>query len=303
MHAQRIHPGLSLCHHLQPEHPPLCVDSHLTSVSSTNALARAQHTHIPGSGRVYETRFRWYVRSPPSSPSAAAALPLFLSGRPFTIGNLHKRLTEARLNHTREREKNRRASEVFVRGGARVCVPGAGAEQWKRQRKRKKAEIARGETAVKLGDGRERRSGEVVGRGRREGARRWRRKFTTRRPPELPDATTEAPRSLPSRFPRLLCSLPPPLPSRPAHQVHLRNNTWYTVPRSPAYPGYALYTVHRNNVTDGLVADHCSTSSFISPSRARQATDRSIDLWIRRDVMANGKLAVQWAPSHISVEI
>lgn len=143
---------------------------------------RARATHVY-SGRVYETRFRWYVRSPPSSPSAAAALPLFLSGRPFTIGNLHKRLTEARLNHTREREKNRRASEVFVRGGARVRVPGprSGAERRKRQGEKKEEGRSRGEAAVE-----EEEEATEEGQGRREGARRWRRKFTTRRPPELP---------------------------------------------------------------------------------------------------------------------
>lgn len=176
-------------------------------------------------GRVYETRFRWYVRSPPSSPSAATALPLFLSGRPFTIGNLHKRLTEARLNHTREREKNRRASEVFVRGGARVRVPGPGAERWKRQRKRKKAD-----REVKLAV-EEEEGATAEGQGRCEGARRWRRKFTTRRPPELPTL----PRRLRALFQVgfLLCSLPPLLP---ADQAHLRNNTWYTVPRSRRIP-------------------------------------------------------------------
>lgn len=47
---------------------------------------------------------------PPSS--CPPPLP-FPSSRSFTIGNLHKRLTEARLNHTRE--KNRKAA----RGGER----------------------------------------------------------------------------------------------------------------------------------------------------------------------------------------
>lgn len=48
---------------------------------------------------------------------------------------------------------------------------------------------------------------------------------------------------------------PPRFPPRPRspvtpRRIHLRNNTWYTVSRSPAYPGYAIhYTVRRNNVT------------------------------------------------------
>lgn len=234
MHAQRIHPGLSLCHHLQPEHPPLRVDSHLTSVPPTSVRARAR-TRIPPSragGRIYETRFRWYVRSPPSSPSAAAALPLFLSVRPFTIGNLHKRLTEARLNHTREREKNRRASKVFVRGGARVRVPGPGAvRRGGRGREKGRRQIAR-RSGGEAGGGRGRRS---VG-GTRKARRRspMEAKVYDASPAGVTDATTEAPRSLPSWFPRLLYSLPPP--SLPAHQVHLRNNTWYTVPRSRRIP-------------------------------------------------------------------
>lgn len=88
--------------------------------------------------------------------SAAAALPLFLSGRSFTIGNLHKRLTEAKLNHTREREKNRKASEVFVRGGARIRVPGPGGEgRGKREEGGSRKEKRRGEAGA--GRGRRRR--------------------------------------------------------------------------------------------------------------------------------------------------
>lgn len=117
-----------------------------------------------------------------SSPSVAAALLLFLSRRPFTIGNLHKRLTEARLNHTREREKNRRASEVFVRGGARVRVPGPGALEEVREKGREGRSREEKKPAVEEEDD----EATVEGQGRREGARRWRRKFTTRRPPELP---------------------------------------------------------------------------------------------------------------------
>lgn len=121
-----------------------------------------------------------------SSLSVAAALLLFLSRQPFTIGNLHKRLTEARLNHTREREKNRRASEVFVRGGARVRVPGPGALEEVREKGREKRQISRREAAKKPAVEEEDDEATVEGQGRREGARRWRRKFTTRRPPELP---------------------------------------------------------------------------------------------------------------------
>lgn len=210
-----------------------------TTHKRAGARARATHTHTPNRPGLRNAGFRWYVRSPPSSPSAAAALPLFLSGRPFTIGNLHKRLTEARLNHTREREKNRRASEVFVRGGARVTRSRSrsGAERRRRQRKRKKAD--------------------------REEKRRWKRKKKRRRRDKegakaLADGGESLRRVARRSYRRYhggsalssksVSSLPPaPLP---AHRVHLRNNTWYTVPRSPPYPGYAPYTV-RNNVTVG----------------------------------------------------
>lgn len=128
---------------------------------------------------------------------------------------------------------------MFVRGGARVRGSGPGAERWKRQRKRKRATSPRGEAAEKLCTVKEEeQEAAEVGQGRREGARRWRRKFTTRRPPELP--------TLPRRLRALFqvgflasCTLvlpscaPSPLPAR---QVHLRNNTWYTVPRSRRIP-------------------------------------------------------------------
>lgn len=93
-------------------------------------------------------------------------------------------------------------------------------------------------------------------------------------PAGVTDATTEAQRAHLLGF--LPPSLPPPVTPR---RIHLRNNTWYTVSRSPAYPGYAIhYTVRRNNVTLApLVADHCSSSSFISPLCIRG----NIDLWIR----------------------
>lgn len=50
--------------------------------------------------------------------------------------------------------------------------------------------------------------------------------------------------SLPSRFPRLLrfSSSPLPLPSFAGRRVHLRNNTWYTVPRSLARISVTLYS-------------------------------------------------------------
>jgi len=225
------------------------------------------HTRNSGpGGRVYETHFRRYVRSPPSSPSSvAAALSLFLSGRPFTIGNLHKRLTEARLNHTREREKNRKASEVFVRGGARVRIPGprSGVERWKKQRKRKKAQIARGEAAEKLSVEEE------------EEERWWRDKEGAKALADGGESLRRVARRSYRRYhggsalssksvsspPALALSLSPLLPTR---QIHLRNNTWYTVPRSRRIP-VMRYTP--SAVTMWLVADHCSTSSFISPSR------------------------------------
>lgn len=158
MHAQRIHPGLSLCHHLQPEHPPLRVDSHLTSVPPTNV--RATHAYS-GAGRAGLRNAFPLVRPVASVVPVRSnrALPLFLSGRPFTIGNLHKRLTEARLNHTREREKNRRASEVFVRGGARVRVPWSRSGAMEEAEKKEEGR-SRGEARGEADGGRGRRSGQ-----------------------------------------------------------------------------------------------------------------------------------------------
>jgi len=93
-------------------HPQTCERAQRNAYSEPWAGGSTKRVSAGTSGRLHRPA------------SAAAALPLFLSGRSFTIGNLHKRLTEAKLNHTREREKNRKASEVFVRGGARIRVPG-----------------------------------------------------------------------------------------------------------------------------------------------------------------------------------
>lgn len=92
-------------------------------------------------GRLLRTGLRNALTSG-RSPSSRSRQPCggglyFCPGRPFTIGNLHKRLTEAKLNHTREREKNRRASKLFVcMRESEDTFP-----VWKRQRKRKRTNL------------------------------------------------------------------------------------------------------------------------------------------------------------------
>lgn len=155
MHAQRIHPGLFLYvitfnRNIQraPRElrtvVPVDSPSHLTSAyhpQTYRYASTATHRHTHRQTTPNGPTKCVNIRTLPFFPFAATVRrrrPLFLCpGRPFTIGNLHKRLTEAKLNHTREREKNRRASKLFVcMRESEDTFP-----VWKRQRKRKRANL------------------------------------------------------------------------------------------------------------------------------------------------------------------
>ncbi|KAI4500059.1 hypothetical protein M0802_004929 [Mischocyttarus mexicanus] len=116
MRSQRnaFPPGSTSYHHHHSNHhhqpPPPTTTTTITTTTTTTTINNTFS---------FSTSFSFFRRlcnSNSSNSSSSSSWLLFLSGRPFTIGNLHKRLTEAKLNHTRE--KNRKATEVFLRGGA-----------------------------------------------------------------------------------------------------------------------------------------------------------------------------------------
>lgn len=253
---------LPLRHHLQSAcartkpHIAKCVDV----LSDESAPPTNSHTHTdlraPQGGRLRDA----FPLVRPVVRSSRSLQPLFLSGRPFTIGNLHKRLTEARLNHTREREKNRRAfgRSICAWGGSEgssMGVPRSGGRCGEEGRRPRRSRGAK-KRKKRSGERRKRRD-EAKDRGKRgdeEGAKEalspMEAKVYDASPAGVTDATTEALRTL-FQVGFLLRALSPlsPLPSlHPTLGVHLRN-TLGTRDRAHRRIPVTLYVVRRDNVT------------------------------------------------------
>lgn len=269
MHAQRIHPGLFLYvitfnrniqRALRATHRRLSgFPSHLTSAYHPQAYRYATHRDLPAdcSEWAYEMRYPLVTSGrSPSRPQPCGGGLYFCPGRPFTIGNLHKRLTEAKLNHTREREKNRRASKLFV------CMrESEDANPVEEVEKKEEGEFLDEEERKEAAGGKEEACG-VRGRegeeqegdeSRRKIEESGTRKAQRRSPMEakvydaspvgVTDATTEALFQVGFLASCASLSLYPFSPSSSCSSVvHLRNNTWYTLGPSPVSRlRYTLY--------------------------------------------------------------